>query len=223
MPEGINREIVEQIIRDVVKQLYASEIVEEKPDLLFIYPQHLSEDEIERRVKELSATWNVLPMSSHSPQLLPLKDRIQRVIFFEADQDLIMRGSMGLTDTPRAEVLAQALLKGIDITFVLAPSIRWTKETEEYPSHPKKYRDYLRLQKEQLESFGVSFVEIPLLSDLLVSNPVQNEEYYSKRVLTQNEVVSANTTTLFISSSTIVTPLARDTAKERGIKIQVKE
>lgn len=204
----INQKVIEKIIHEVLVRL------QEKPHLLLVYEGTKNQVKLEYLLSKLQDHWHVEVINSaeicHDEQL-----DFQHLAFLDGSQDLLARGGMGLMDTPGSKLLAKALHKGCPVLFEPSAELQWLVKQElgNVPERVKRYRAHLIRFKNQLIEFGVWFGEIESL------RPSQHQ--YDRKVLTEKDLQNIESTEVRVSSKTIITPLAKDIAKNRGIKIRV--
>lgn len=187
-----------------------------RPSLLFVYPSHMTEEEAERQTTELQGEWQVQTAAAHAVHTLG--EEVHHVLFWEVQQDLLVRGALGLTDTRTSHLLAQALLQAVPVTLSLSPSLRWVVGNG--PWSP--YQLYIRQQKEQLERFGVSVLAAPGLVELLTAPAAAGPAAFPGKLVTEADIQHITSTSLLLQPGTIVTPLAREAARSKGIVLQTE-
>lgn len=204
----INRETLEKIIREVLARL------QDKPKLLLVNDGVNNQVKLEYLLSKLKDHWQVEAFNSADSSLEEQSD-FQYLAFLDVSQDLLARGAMGLTDTPGSKLLAKALHKGTPVLFEPSADFEWLAKQEfmEVPERVKRYRAHFMRYKDQLIEFGVWFDQIESLRPSQVR--------YDRKVLTEKDIESLNTTEIRVSSKTIITSLAKDTARARRIEIRV--
>ncbi|KRF13532.1 hypothetical protein [Paenibacillus sp. Soil787] len=237
MTVSLDKSVIELIVREVIKNLQAveQEKVYQKSSLLLVHEENHDKEEVAKIAASLQAKWHVIPMSFRSPELLSAMIDIKHVVFMDINQDILIRGALGFTGSAPCELLASILHYGIPVTLVPTRSLEWILHSEDsedqLPEPARHYRQHIRMHKDMLVSFGASFAG---LSGLQIApgangstdyhNGVNNKTlYFDHKVLTQRDVQVADVTTILVSRLTLVTPLARDTAKDKGVTILVKE
>lgn len=237
MTANLDKSVVELIVREVIKSLQAvkQEKVYEKPSLLLVHEENHDKEEVNKIAAGLQAKWHVIPMSFRSPELLSVMIDIRHVVLMDINQDILIRGALGFTGSAPCELLASILLNGIPVTLVPTRSLEWILHSEDsevqLPEPARHYRQHIRKHKDMLVSFGATFAGLTGLQfapaangRLDYDNDVNNKTlYFDNKVLTQRDVQVADVTTILVSRLTLVTPLARDTAKDKGVTILVKE
>ncbi|MDG0058252.1 hypothetical protein [Priestia sp. P5] len=210
-----NHALIEQIVVEVLKRLDKSDKqpLNVKPKLLIV-KESAEIDPIQ--IKKLETSWTLV-YGDDQKENLP-KD-IQGILFAEAKQDLLVKGALGMTDTLESYLLAEALLEGISVSLI--PSVTLgsvlLSSNQKKPVN-NKYAAHLIACKNTLESFGV---KIQSFERFLQSGLNRHSLSFTERVLTQRHVKLVEEEKITVSPKTIITPLARDTARELGKEICV--
>ncbi|MFE4038952.1 MULTISPECIES: hypothetical protein [Priestia] len=210
-----NHALIEQIVVEVLKRLDKSDKqhLNVKPKLLIV--KELAEIDL-IQIKKLETSWTLV-YSDDQKENLP-KD-IQGILFAEAKQDLLVKGALGMTDTLESYLLAEALLEGISVSLI--PSVTLGNvllSSNQKKTVNNKYAAHLIAYKNTLESFGV---KIQSFERFLQSGLNRHSVSFTERVLTQRHVKLVEEEKITVSPKTIITPLARDTARELGKEICV--
>jgi hypothetical protein len=223
----MDRELIAQVVAEVLKKLTSSgELAisrEDKPNLLvfgkgtsFTFPSS----------KMISANWNMI-----SGQSLEDIERYspKKVLFLDVSQDLLVKGAIGLTDTPESEALAHCIWAGIPVSLIPADFLSRNLFGDLGASANQEYFLQIKGYVEQLQRFGVSVetLEVAIQSTNQIFQPSQADKAsvkpIGKKLLTQRDVQVHQGTQLLVDANTIITPLARDAARELGKTIQVKK
>ena len=210
-----NYALIEQIVLEVLKRLDKSDNqhLNVKPKLLIV-KESAAIDPIQ--IKKLETSWTLV-YGDDQKENLP-KD-IQGILFAEAKQDLLVKGALGMTDTLESYLLAEALLEGISVSLI--PSVTLgnvlLSSNQKKPVN-NKYAAHLIAYKNTLESFGV---KIQSFERFLQSGLNRHSLSFTERVLTQRHVKLVEEEKITVLPKTIITPLARDTARELGKEICV--
>jgi hypothetical protein len=204
----INRQVIEKIIHEVLAKLEA------KPKLLLVYEGIKNTIKIEYLISKLQDHWQVEVFSSADNCIFELFD-FQYIVFFDVSQDFLVRGALGLTDTPGSAFLAKALHQGCPVLFEPSKQLQWLikQDNRDKPERVNRYRSQFLKYKNQLIEFGVWFGEVQSLRP--------SEHRYDGSVLTEKDIQSIQSMEVRVSSKTIITSLAKDTARDRGIQIRV--
>jgi hypothetical protein len=204
----INQQDIEKIIREVLAKLAAS------PKLLLVYDGTKSSIKVEYLISKLQDHWQVEVYSTNDSCLHEQSD-FQHLAFLDVSQDLLVRAAQGFTDTPGSNLLAKALHKGCPVLFEPSAELQWLvrQESRTIPERVNRYREQLLKYKNQLIDYGVWFGKAESL------HPSQLR--FDRRVLTEKDLQNMEATEVRISSKTIITSLAKDTARRRGIQLKV--
>ncbi|MCF6797552.1 hypothetical protein P4573_07795 [Priestia megaterium] len=207
--------LIEQIVVEVLKRLDKSDKqhLNVKPKLLIV-EEAAAIDPIQ--LEKLETSWTLV-YSDDQKENLP-KD-IQGILFAEVKQDLLVKGALGMTDTLESSLLAEALLEGISVSLI--PSVTLGNvllSTNQKKPVNNKYAAHLIAYKNTLEGFGV---KIQSFERFLQSGLNRHSLSFTERVLTQRHVKLVEEEKITVSPKTIITPLARDTARELGKEICV--
>jgi hypothetical protein len=216
----IDRDLIAKVVAEVLKQLSALEAVvaaeAAKPNLLVFG----SLERLTVFLKEtMNTDWNLIGGESwtdiqrYSPK---------KVLFLEASQDLLVKGATGLTDSAESEVLAACIWANIPVSLIPTEflSAYLLAERSTNQAYFLQMKEYV----ERLERFGVSVetLEKAFQKESITSQPSQAPKVASgKKLLTQREVQSHQGKLISVDASTIITPLARDSARELGITIEL--
>ena len=170
---------------------------------------------IEYLISKLQDYWQIEVLSFVDNSLYEKAD-FQHLAFLDVSQDLLARGALGLTDTPGSNLLAKAFQRGCPVLFELSAELEWLvkNENEAMLDRVNRYRTQLLKYKYLLIEFGVWFGGIESL------RPFQL--LYDRRILTEKDIQNIEYPEVRVSSNTIITSLAKDTARERRIKLKVE-
>jgi hypothetical protein len=211
----IDRKMVEQIVHEVMKRLSVP-VSKQKPNLLLVGEPIYIEPTLLEKMKD---HWNVLKAESFTGKEIHMLDQ---VLFLHVTQDLLVKGALGLFDTDDSKLLSRCIMDSIPVSLI--PTAFLQEQLLEKNSKNKAYVQHLLGYKENLEKFGVKFETF----ESFMSNgtevkldPVSNSR--KKKLLTQRDVEESKEDQIVIEKSTIITPLARDTARAMGKSIMVIE
>ncbi|PWA13055.1 hypothetical protein DCC39_02680 [Pueribacillus theae] len=212
----IERTVIEEIVLEVLKNLDRD--VFRKPDLFVI---NASAEE----KKQLEKHWNVHSISSTCHDV---PNDVQEVAFFNVTQDLIVKGALGITDTPESKMLSHLMMKGLRISLIPSIELEWILKSNEKKATNPNYVNHLLNYKNMLKSFGVYLQSLEELVPRKAhskesTNLIKDQITFHEKLLTQRHVENSEETKIMIHKSTIVTPLARDTARKLGKSIYVIE
>lgn len=112
-------------------------------------------------------------------------------------------------------MIAKALHQGCPVLFEPSAELQWLVKQENgaISECVNRYRAQLLQYKNQLIEFGVWFGEVESLRP--------SQLFYDRRVLTEKDIQNIESTEVRVSSKTIITSLAKDTARDRGIQIRI--
>jgi hypothetical protein len=235
----IDRETIERVVMEVLQRLGSpgeEEPVPGKPGLLVVHDDAFEKKALEAIIMSLQEKWNICQADMNSPEKTTITMDIERILFLNVGQDFIVRGALGLTDTGVSQLLADALLRGLPVTLVPCSSLKWLLRPRAgeavLPETAIRYRRHIRERVETLASFGASMGAI---SDLLLDEEeissrinqepvsIKEEAVFQGKLLTQREIQQISASVLLVSRSTVITPLARDAARDKGIVLRIEE
>lgn len=196
--------LIEEIVREVVIQLGKEWTVPEAPSkpMLFV---HNADQETVRRLEE---KWEVI----NEPFV-----KVQDAVLLEVSQNVLVKGALGLADDPDSALLAELLLQEVSVTLIPIADLKWLLKPD---GRKSPYQRHLLTYKAKLESFGVRFTS---LKDFVRDEECANSSQVHKKLVTEQDVRDSPNSVIFIGKSTIVTPLARDAARELGKTITIVE
>ncbi|PLS17311.1 hypothetical protein CVD28_12130 [Bacillus sp. M6-12] len=214
----ISRELIEKIVFEVLTKMNVAESAENflhsKPNLMVVK----GDKEIDiSSLKQLESKWNVLFTSASDP-----KEAVHAVLFLNADQDLLVKGALGIADTSQSSLLAKYLLKGSEVTLIPDTLLENAILADDQITK-NAYAAQLLEYKERLQTYGVKIESLTNFLESAGQNLKQPEQALSfeGKLLSQKEVQASTEQDIKISAKTIVTPLARDTARDLGKTISV--
>ncbi|WP_028783832.1 hypothetical protein [Thalassobacillus devorans] len=206
----IDRQMVEEIVVEVLKR-HMGEVEGGKPKLSVISAAAVDE----QTIKVLERHWKPVVMD---PSDNDVQENADQAVFLQVDQDLLVKSATGITDTDESRLFAELMLQGSDIHFVLHDKLRWiASNSEKAPNINARYKEMLIGYYEKLLDYGVSFTEVDQLGQGKIEN--RDDWIFKEKLLTQTILEKWQDRVIHVSTHTIVTPLARDTARERNIKI----
>jgi hypothetical protein len=218
----IDHKLIERVVAEVLKQLTLSDkktLEKSQPHLLVVGDHSRLDSNV---LQTIESKWHII--SYHSYEDISIHTP-KKVLFLEASQDLIVKGALGISDTSESELLARCLLEKIPVTLI--PATYLSSYLLDDIHHNTEYISQLRSYKERLVKFGisveslVSFIEQSITNDL--NNHSQEQRTKKRKLLTQRDVQFYKGNQIHIDHQTIITPLARDTAREKGITINVMD
>ena len=167
--------------------------------------------------------------------LKPYYDGISVLIIPTLTLNTAVKISLGLADNMATNLVSHAIMKGIPIIAAKNGCDLLHPIREEMKLHraPASYKERMDGCLQTLESYGIKLIETGSLYKAVrkqVISVVKNEKkqavtvpgkIFNKRVLTRIDIIDANqkAVNLHIPASTIVSPLAAETAKELGVEI----
>jgi hypothetical protein len=214
----IDPQMIEEIVREILNRLGsqpALAITASNPNLVVVNAPD------EKTIGQLKRNWNVHCDPSN---LSDLPTDFEEVVFFQASQSLIVKGAVGLADDPESVLLANLLLSGKSITLIPSVELEWLLEEDRNWVPESAYRQHLFTYKEKLTSFGVSVqshAHFLHLSEQMES--LSTHFTFREKLLTEKSVKDSHGNKILIHKSTIVTPLARDVARNLGKMITIVE
>jgi hypothetical protein len=205
----VNQNLLEKIILEVVGRLAA------KPKLLLVYDGIQNTESIEPLISKLQDYW-LVELFSTTDNIVQEHSEFLHLAFLNTNQDLLARGALGLTDTPTSKLLAQALQNGWPVLFEPSKDIQWLLQKQDHqpiPEQTNPYRTHLLQYKNKLVEFGAWFG--------LITSWRPSQIRYGCKLLTEKDIQKMDSSEILVSSSTIITHLARDTARQKGIQIRI--
>lgn len=208
----INENTIREIVTEVLKQLNFSAlkpqetmkqsllVVDEKSTL---NPSHMY---------QLSLQWDVTIVKETDLDLLLSGSP---VLIHNIDQDLLVKGALGFCDSTGSVLLAQLISNAVPVHLIPTKSLENTLFGDVSPS---AYQSMLRNHCDTLDTFGVN---VATLSDFLKSKIEMTGINFEEKLLTAHNVQVHPEEHILVSSKTIITPLAKDTARDLGKKITV--
>jgi hypothetical protein len=209
-----HQQLVEEIVMEVLRRM---ELLhkKEKQQLLVI---HKGLEQNKEQIEELKKNWHVIEMP---PNCCEIPTTIRRAVFLEVNQDLLVKGALGVIDTPESQLFSQLMLQGIHVVFVPNDSLSWILNPEGNTKGNKNYIKQLLHYKTQLQGFGVHFY--PLKSIIPEEEMGVTSTRFHEKLLTKEIIEKWKEDCIYVNPHTIITPLALDIAKEKGIKICIEE
>lgn len=210
----MDRLLIEKVVIEVMKKLSLTTDLEHekrKPGLLVVKgARELDSSQSEK----LESKWNVMYQDTNELNFI---ETVEAVLFLDAGQDLLVKGAIGITDTPDSELLARYLLADIPVSLIVSPLLEKALLKENGIGN-QNYLARLVDYKETLNRYGV---KVESWTDFIQSSKkaeISLDEKRSsfKKLLTQRDVKACKEKRININKQTIVTPLARDTARELG-------
>jgi len=210
-----DRKLVERIVYEVIKQLSGTE-TKSKPTLLLVGEPLYIEPTL---LQKMNNHWNVLDAESFSGKEL---HKLDQVLFLHVTQDLLAKGALGLFDTDDSKLLSRCIMEAIPVSLI--PTAFLQEQLLEGKSKNKAYVQHLLGYKETLEKFGVKLETFEsFMSDGTEVKLSKVSDSRKKKLLTQRDIQESKEDKIVVDKNTIITPLARDTARALGKSIKVIE
>lgn len=212
----LDQKVIENIVKEVLDKI-ETEKVNSKPPILVI---STPEPNTEQQISFLKTYWNVIEVNKQKVDLFP---SVERAVFLNVDQDALARIAIGLTDSFKSKLFAQLIIHETPISLVLEPSLQKLLQTNEKKHKYSLYIEKFRTYKKTIENFGVKFQRVEELKPRDRENHkfTNNKEHSisSKILILQDDLSNFQGHHLVVQPGTIITPLAKDIARERGIDI----
>ncbi|MEC1721755.1 hypothetical protein [Schinkia azotoformans] len=210
----IDSKLIEDIVKQVITKLETNGN-NTKSNLLVISKPGQDMEQVLSRLKQ---DWNIVLAEKIEGNVFSSFDQ---AMFLNIDQDTIVRVALGLADSPNSKLFVQLIMNEIPITFIPDASLRQLLEGDEknhhYSSYIKKLRDY----KGTIEKFGVTFksLEELKLCNCSTIKKLNEQSKSSKTLISLEDIMHLAGNQLVVQQGTIITPLAKDKARELGIQI----
>lgn len=207
-----------KLIESIVKQVMAKLETEgnnTQPNLLVITYPGL---DIEQEISLLKQDWNIVLADKVEGNLF---SGIDQAVFLNIDQDTLVRAALGLTDSPNSKLFVQLIMNEIPIMFVPDASLSQLLQMDEKNHQYSLYIKKLRYYKETIEKFGVAIksIEELRLRNHAPINKLNEQSKTSKALISLEDIMNFSGVELVMQPGTIITPLAKDKARELGIQI----
>lgn len=200
--------VIERIVEEIVNKL-ANENMMKRQKLLVVSKPNIN---TEQDCSFLNFYWSIVKANQQDDNLM---FQVDHAAFLSVDQDFLAKVALGFTDCLESKLFSHLIIHEIPITFVLEPRLQKLLQVDEkkhkYPYYLKTIHSY----KETIEKYGVAFKE---LKDLKPFN-IEKNSTITKTLVTQDDIINYSGERLVVQQGTIITPLARDKARERGIEI----
>ncbi|TQR08739.1 hypothetical protein [Psychrobacillus soli] len=219
----MNGLLIDEIVKEVLDRLQQSERLKSSSPVLVVHPHTTASNS---SVKELERYFSLMEINCNSPQSLKISNDVKWAIMLEADQSLIVKGALCLTDCAPSKLLAQLIMQNMPIFIVPEEEAKLFLEEQDMKSRfvNNNYFRQLMKYKEKLSEYGVAICTIQeVLKQKIQVIQYDQANSYSKKLITESVIENWEKRDIHILSNTIVTPLARDLAKQKGIEIKVEE
>ncbi|MGM0900635.1 MAG: hypothetical protein ACQEXB_05935 [Bacillota bacterium] len=214
----INREMIEQIVREVVQQLAQKDRDiedQDKSKLLVVGDTSFIE---QAALLQLQKLWDVVQYDVESKVRL---DSYKHVLFLHTTQDLLVKGALGIIDTPECKLLSRCLIESCPVTLI--PTVYLQDQLLSESPKNKAYIIQLQRYQQTILEYGgcIETFERFIAATIQSEGPKQESvpESSKKRILTRRDIQDCTEKFLKVDSNTIITPLAKDTARELGVDI----
>lgn len=217
MDEDTIRKVVETVMRELDNSV-PLENYSFKSTFLIVKSPNTNYDTI----KQLKQKVNVIELANGEGEIPKV---VEEVIFLDTTQAMFVKGALGITDTKETYILSKAIRLGLSINMIPSECFEWILDI----SNKKKISSYEGLfiqYMDNLSKFGAQLIDYKTLFKLeSVDYSANNKQFnnINEKLLTKKLVENIQTNKINISHSTLVTPLARDTAKELDKEIYVSD
>ncbi|MEH7114750.1 hypothetical protein V7124_20690 [Neobacillus niacini] len=216
----IHQHEIEKIVREVLR-LIDFEKQHKKPKLLVLH--HESEKSLQQ-IERLKRNWDIkqIPYSCHE-----IPSDFHHAVFLEVGQDLLVKAALGLADSPESILFSKLMYRDYRIDFIPCDDLSWIIEPEKNSNSENMYVRKLLQYKFQLLEYGVHFYPLSSINpneNISISAPsatIQGSHTFHDKLITKEIVEKWKIKSIHIHPKTIITPLARDIAKEKGISIKL--
>lgn len=200
----IEQKLIEQIVTAVLEKLDEND---KKKNLFVVNARE------QKSIEMLEKQWNIIKISAS----VTIPEKTKEAVFLDVSQDLLVKAALGMTDTDESKLFSLFMNRGISITFIPSEELVWLLDSGVQKEMNQNYAAHLLNYKHTLEKFGVQFLS---LSEFATTSRSVTRRY-EKKLLTEKDVIESKSNEIFIDKKTIVTPLARDSARELAKKIIV--
>ncbi|MEH7380217.1 hypothetical protein V7138_07030 [Bacillus sp. JJ1533] len=215
----IQQHEVEKIVREVLR-LIEFEKQHKKPKLLVL---HQESEKSLQQIERLKRYWDIeqIPFSCHE-----IPSGFHHAVFLEVGQDLLVKAALGLADTPESILFSKLMYQEYRVDFIPDDNLSWMIESEENCISDNMYLRKLVQYKLQLHDYGVhiyplsAMIPIENISNSTQQDTIRNRHTSNEKLLTKEIVEKWEMKSILVHPKTIITPLARDIAKEKGISIK---
>lgn len=208
---------IEEIVLEVMKKIEKAK--KETRELLVVHrATALAKVQIEELKKK---HWDIVELQP-TREIAPANIG-QQALFLEVSQDLFVKAALGIADTFESKLFSTFMLDGVKVSFDLDSTFEKSLTLAADKAEKTAYIDMLLNYYQRLLDYGVSFsfFEGTQRANRISFTPSGREEttIFSGRVLTKKTVEDWRGEQIVVENRTIITPLARDIAKEKRITI----
>lgn len=201
----IDRQTIEQIVLQVLRTLHL-------PPLYVLHAPDVAD------LGRLAERWNVVDIADDAT----VPEGGREAAFLGVTQDVFVKAALGLADDPAAKRISQLLRRGVRVYLVPDSEFDWILDLDAKDHPNPEYAALFAGYKRNLERFGARVVPWRALlaerSDHAEGKTPRSAVVHRK-LLTEQDVRQCTEDVIYIRPSTIVTPLARDAARELGKRI----
>lgn len=203
----MKREIVEKIVMEVLQR-----IEKEKPKLIVV---NGSQKNYEYEKKILKNHWYVIEATATNE----IRDDTRHAVFLDVNQDLLAKAVLGITDTKESILFSHLMIEDYTIYFVLNQFLNKIFLKDPMECRNTTYVQQIHDYKERILSYGI---HICSLEELVPETNFSSNEhpFLNETVVTKTDIETWNHKRMYIPNNAIITPLAIDFAKEKGIIIE---
>lgn len=149
--------------------------------------------------------WNIHHYNKDSHSL----QEFQAVFADKVDRNIIVQVALGLSNHIHSEWIINALMQNKQVYIRLGEEFNVLLQKSDHP-----YTENIRKYYQQLEQYGVEFI-----NSVYGKGKTVQKIGFKGRLLKELDVKNYSGNELIIDSKTLVTPLALDCAKKKGIII----
>lgn len=205
-------EVIKQIVQQVIEVLSSHEKErKQKPTLLLAGETSFEENNY---LSYLHKKWSVAHFNDKEP--IDLKG-ITRVLFLQGSQDLIAKGALGIEDSPESKLMSRCIWEEVPVTII--PTLYLQEHLFKKEVRNRTYRSKILKYTKILAEYGVEMETLDSFAGKDAAIPHKVTDHGGKTLITQRDIQNIKEKEIVIGQNTIITPLARDTALELGIKL----
>lgn len=199
---------LETMVSQIVKRIVENHRIYEK-NILVVHPNTSSAI---KKIERLKILFHVDEWQGEVvDELINYYDFI---LFLEVDQQFIVNSAQGIIYSPETKLLSQLILR--EITPVLVPNDEFlTLVIQSSSNNP--YIKMLQGYVKNLQQYGCTICEFTNVKNFIHPKQVISEK---NKLITESTIKEYQNSVLSISNNTIITPLAIDAAKQKGITIK---
>jgi hypothetical protein len=212
-------------LEEVLKQL--NRLIEDKWNLKVFLTKSAERVITSQYVKERLNLSHLYPESLVDNEKALLKD-VKHIIIPTLTMNSAAKIALGIADTMATNIIAGAIMKGLTVTAAIDACD--PKNTERlakgYNKIPPAYEKRISAYLYDLQGYGVKLAESGNLYHAVSSKSLENRPediFIPKKIITSEDVINVKnngTNKMCITQGTIVTLLAKDTARELGVDIE---